>query len=411
MLSKSEHMQPAQGHQNTQDPLLQADQQAPQNYSTVQQSYQQASMQMPGADQESDQQASMQAPRTDQQGDPQASMQTPQTDQQGYPQDVPTQPLQERDAPDYSYSPGPKRGGMVRKSRIPLLVALVVILGVASYVIAGLLGVHLPGFRGTQPPVTTMIINSSVPYAGVDITILNVQQSQSFFDDPNSGSNGMVRLNLREQNNTAIKVSWSYNNIARLILPDKSMVSPAYVKARVGIAPGVSQTSVVDFAVPVSDKIGQLALRLGAANEAQMLIPLAGKADLSKYQPKSINLNGQMLYFGLNWTLTSATSSLNIDGQQAARGMRYIIVTLKVDNTLSQVAITGSPYGYIRLKFGNTTASPKNTTLPVSFDQGASGITGTVSFLAPQGSQSFTLLLLPQGHDSGDQASVDFQLA
>ena len=143
-----------------------------------------------------------------------------------------------------------------------------------------------------------------------------------------------------------------------------------------------------------------------------MLIPLTGGADLSKYQPRSINLNGQMLYFGLNWTLTNATSSLGLDGQQAARGMRYITVTLKVDNTLSQIAVTGSPYDYIRLKFGNTTASPKNTTLPVSFNVGAMGQTGTVSFLVPQHTQAFTLFLVPQSRDtSSDKDSTDFQLA
>jgi len=255
-----------------------------------------------------------------------------------------------------------------------------------------------------------MTINSSVPYAGVDITIVNAQQSQSFIDDPNSSTAGIVRLNLREQNNTAFKVSWSYQNIARLILPNKSIVSPIYVKAKVGIAPGTSQTSVVDFAVPVSDHIGQLTLMLGATNEAQMLIPLTGNANLNKYQPKTINLNGQMQYFGLNWTLTAATSSLSLDGQQAASGMRYITVKLSVDSTLSQLAITGSPYDYIRLKFGNTTASPRNTTLPVSFGAGATGEAGTVSFLVPQNTKSFTLILLAQRQSGSDQASSNFQL-
>ena len=74
-----------------------------------------------------------------------------------------------------------------------------------------------------------------------------------------------------------------------------------------------------------------------------MLIPLVRNADVSKYQAKTTNLNGQMLYFGLNWMLTGATSSLSIQGQQAAKGMRYITLLLKVDNTLSQIAITGSP--------------------------------------------------------------------
>jgi zinc-ribbon domain len=35
----------------------------------------------------------------------------------------------------------------------------------------------------TQPPITTVQINETVPYAGVDITILNAQQSQTFLDN------------------------------------------------------------------------------------------------------------------------------------------------------------------------------------------------------------------------------------
>ncbi len=359
MLSRSAGMQTARSQQYSQD---QPDQQPTQSYPQVQQ------------------------------GNPQhASFQTP------------IEPV---------YAPAPKKRGMGRKALIPLVVALLVLLAAAGYVIAGLQGVHLPGFGNYQSPVTTKTIDATVPYAGVDITIVNVQQSQNFINDPNSSDNGMVRLNLREQNSTGIKVSWNYNTIARLILPDKSIADPVYVKAEAGIAPGTSQTSVLDFAVPTSDTISQLTLRLGAPDEAQMLIPLTGKADLSKYQPRSINLNRQMLYFGLNWTLTNATSSLSIDGQQAAKDMRYITVTLKVDNTLSQIAVTGSSHDYVRLKFGSTTASPKNTTLPVSFNAGAMGQTGTVSFLVPQHTQSFTLLLVPQSRDaSSDQDSTDFQLA
>ena len=97
-----------------------------------------------------------------------------------------------------------------------MLVVLLFVLGAIVYAFAGFLGVALPGFVLVQPSITTTAINSSVPYAGVDVTILNVQQSQSFLNDPNTNSNGMVRLNLKEQNPTDIKVAWSYATIARL---------------------------------------------------------------------------------------------------------------------------------------------------------------------------------------------------
>jgi hypothetical protein len=378
MLSSRTHIRPTQDYQQEQQQLPHADRQASQDHPHIQQGYQQL------------------------------SMQASQAGQEGYPY-ARRQSLQEQVEQDSAFS-SPARLG--RKGFLLLLLALLVLLGATSYVIAGFLGVHLPGFANSsvQPPVTTMAINSSVPYAGIDITVLNAQQSEGFIDDPYSRTSGMVRLNLKEQNNTASRVTWGYYNIARLVLPNKSIVSPIHVKAKVGIAPGTSQMSVIDFAVPTSDHIGQLTLRLGATNEAQMLIPLTGKANLSKYQPKTIHLNGQMQYFGLNWTLTAATSSLSLDGQQAASGMRYIIVKLSVDSTLSQLAITGSPYDYIRLKFGNTTASPKDTTLPISFDPGATGVAGTVSFLVPQNTKALTLILLPQRQSGSDLASTNFQL-
>ncbi len=299
-----------------------------------------------------------------------------------------------------------------RTGLVLILISVLILLVAGSLLGAIALGFRLPGFLGgiaTQPPITTSQMNSTVTYAGVDLTIVTVQQSQSFIDDPNTTSSGMVRLNIQEQNTTAVKVSWLYADIARLLLPDKSVATPTYVHAKVGIAPGATQKSIVDFAVPASDKISQLTLRLGAANEAQLDIPLSGQADLGKYSPQSVKPNGQMLYMGLNWTLVKATQQLSVTGQQASKGMLYVVVTIQVDNTLSQQAITGSPFDYARLKYGNATASPTYTDLPVSFDIGETGQTGTITFLVPQSNKAFTLILLPQG--GADQATTDFQFA
>jgi hypothetical protein len=293
-----------------------------------------------------------------------------------------------------------------------LCLLLLVLLGVGSYLGAPALGIHLPGFGSgnvTQPSVTSTPINTTVTYAGVELTVLSAQQSQSFIDDPNTTSTGMVRLAIQEQNTTSLKVSWLYADIARLLLPGKAIVAPTFARANVGIAPGATQKSIVDFAVPGNDRINQLTLRLGAPNEAQMEIPLTGHADLGKYSPKSIRPDGKLLYIGLNWTVMKATEQLSIPGQQASKGMTFIIVTLQVDNTLSQQAIPGSPYDYARLKGGNMTVAPKFTDLPVSFDTGETGKTGTITFLIPQASTTITLIFLPQS--GAEQATSDFQFS
>ena len=316
--------------------------------------------------------------------------------------------------PSASFPRSPKKRMSGRTGCVLLFLVLLVVAGIGTYAGAGLLGLHLPGFSSAgssdvQPAIATMAVNATVTYAGVNIAILSAQQSQSFVDDPNTTTTGMVRLHLQEQNKTSTRVSWIYANVARLVLPGGKTVAPTLVQAGAGIAPGATQESTLDFAAPTSMKISQLSLRLGAMNEAQMDIPLTGHADLRNYAPKTVNPNGQITYLGLNWTLVSATSQLSIAGQQASKGMSYIIVTLKVDNTLSQEAIPGSAYDYIRLKSGSTIALPKSTTWPVLFEAGETGKTGTATFLAPQSSSAYTLILLPQG--GTEQATTDFQFA
>ena len=340
-----------------------------------------------------------------------------------------TQPIRQQSSSQPGWSPSPSPSSLPpflppspspippvrrKRRRFGLLVTLLILLllvGVGSYVAISVLGIHIGGTNsGSQPKITTTPLNTTVTYAGVNLTIVNAQQAESFVNDPNAASNGMVRLTIQEQNPTTTKVSWLYSDMARLLLPGKKVVAPTFVKAKVGIAPSATQTSLVDFAVPDTDKIGQLTLQLGTSREVQMNIPLIARADVSKYAPRSVSPDGQMLYFGLNYTLTTATSQLSVAGQQASKGMVYVVVTLRVDNTLSQVAIPGSAYDYIRLKTGNVTATPKDTTLPVSFDTGETGKTGTVTFLVPQ-SNAFTLLLLPQSQNGAKQASTDFQFS
>ncbi|MGH2494461.1 MAG: hypothetical protein ACRDIV_07135 [Ktedonobacteraceae bacterium] len=297
------------------------------------------------------------------------------------------------------------RGGLVLA-----LVALLILIGGGVFIVARAAGASLPGFTPTQSSISTTSISNSFPYKGVSVTLVNARQAQNFLDDPNTHSDGMVRLNLQATNSTSIKISWRYEDVAQLVLPGNTVVQPTYVKGEVDLAAGKTQSSLVDFAVPGGTSLAKLTLRIGTANEAQMDIPLKAGADLSRYLSQKTSLTGQAVYYGLNWTLQSAATSLSIPGEQAARGARFLTLTLSVDNTLSQEAITGSPYDYARLKSGNTNATAVDSTLPVSFQAGANGVTGTLSFLMSQKSTDFTLLFLPQGQNSTDQATLPFQI-
>lgn len=296
----------------------------------------------------------------------------------------------------------PPKSGMRKGALVLILLAVLVVLGTAGY-----LGWQFLGPRAGQPAITTTPINATVTYAGVTLTVQQVQQSQRFIDDPNTDTAGMVRLSLQGKNTGTAPVNLLYTNIAWLVLPGGRVIAPTYVKSDASLAPGATQTSIVDFAVPSNIKVEQLVLRVGAAAEAQMDIPLTGHADLAAYAPKTSTINKQLEYQGLNWTLVNATSQLNLDTQQASKGMRYVTVAFAIDNTLAQTAIPGSPYDYMRLQAGNSSLSPVASTLPTSFEAGAMGKTGAVTFLVPQNAAILGLVLLPQ--NGFNQRTVNIQ--
>jgi hypothetical protein len=261
----------------------------------------------------------------------------------------------------------------------------------------------------TQPPITTTKINQAVTYSGVNITIVNIQQSKGFLNDPQPQTNGIVRVNIKEQTSDSTG-SFLYGDVARIILPDKTSVAPLNAQQSIGPNAGVSRSNWLDFPVPAGDKVDQLTLVLGTTSQTQVTIPLTGKADLSQYQTKSSTPNMKTQYAGLTWTVTSASSSLSLGGRQADKGMLYVTVTLKVDNPTSNefIAYWGD---YFRLKAGDTTSSPDgNSNFPTNFAAGSSGKTGTLYFAMPQGNTSYTLMFLNSPSTQYSPATVNFQV-
>ena len=270
------------------------------------------------------------------------------------------------------------------------------------------------GSLTTQPPITTVQLNETVPYSGVDFTVVNAQQSKAFLDDDASGTNGMLRLNIKESNTTSSGAAYAYADAARLILPDKSTVAPTNEAQPSGPDAGTTRPNWLDFPVPASDQVSQLTLQLGTDTQAQENIPLTGKADLSQYQPKTAHPNVTTQYAGLNWTVTSVEVALSLKGKQADKGTRYVTMTLKVDNPSGHDfnAYWGD---YFRLQSGSTTSAPDvgSTNFPLSFAAGSSGTTGNVIFVMPEGSAAYTLILLgkPSAYPPVSQATANFRVA
>lgn len=309
-----------------------------------------------------------------------------------------------------THLPEPQARGQRRASLIVVLLVILLVLGGGSYLAFSLFSGHFPGLGATQAPITTSSLNLRVPYAGIDITLLNMQRAQNFVDDPQSASDGMLRLNLQERNATKVSVHFDYTTGVRLLVRGKATRVPTFVRSATTIAPGATETSVVDFAVPSAIHPDTLVLQIGAASEARLQIPLSGPANLSQYQPVTTGQHGSMVYFGLNWALTSATTRLSLPGQQAPADMKFLTLTVRIDNPLSQEAISGSPFDYMRVKAGGATAPPISTTVPVSFAVGETGKTGTATFLIPQKSTTCTLILLSQDPGGSGQASAAIQI-
>src|SRR5207237_3741545 len=174
-----------------------------------------------------------------------------------------------------------------------------------------------PDATPTQAPIKTSPVNAAVTYAGVDLTIIDVQQSANRLDDPNivpdaSGSMpSVVRLDFKEHNTGTSDVGQGfYTDGFRLLLPGATSVAPVNIQKQNGLGAGVSQTDWLDFPVPIGTDVSQVKLQLGKDTDAQMAIPLTANPDTSTYQPKSFTLaNKQTQYSGLTWTITTASVS------------------------------------------------------------------------------------------------------
>lgn len=253
-------------------------------------------------------------------------------------------------------------------------------------------------------------MNATVTYASVVITIGNVQEASSFTDDANANSPVLLRVNITEHNPTANGVSLFYSDNFRLLLPDGTSVVPTSEQNGGGIDQAVNRPNWIDFPLTSKMDISKLILQIGAPTEAQMRIPLTANADVSKYQDKTISPNSSFQYAGLNWTLTNVTSSLSADGKQATTGNRYITVTLKADNpTTSDFNLF--PDTNTRLSAGSL-VSPPTGYMFNTIAAGTTGTIGTITFLVPQNSSSFTLTMLAQANTNPPvtQVTQTFQI-
>jgi hypothetical protein len=242
------------------------------------------------------------------------------------------------------------------------------------------------------------------------ITLISAQIAPSFPDDSSGpGSAGELRVSLQENNATAGNPGYLESDAVLLVLPDGSTVRTTNQKQNISPDPGVNRTNWMDFALNSQVSVSQLTLRMGAASENQMDIPLRTGADLGKYQDRTSSPNAQFVYSGVNWTLKTATLSYSYNDRQATTGNLYVILSLSAVNNSSN-SFVDSVSSYLRLQATGTSAEPDgHSTIPLSIGSHTTA-SGVVAFLMPQGATSFTLVLLGQPNSSVNQVTQNFQI-
>ena len=275
-----------------------------------------------------------------------------------------------------------------------------------------------PDATPTQAPIKTSPINATATYAGVDLTIIDVQQSANRLDDPNivPDANGsmpsVVRLDFKEHNTGTSDVGYGfYTDGFRLLLSGTNSVPPVNIQKQTGLGAGVSQTDWLDFPVPTGTDVSQIKLQLGKDTDAQMEIPLTANPDTSKYQLKSFTLaKKQTQYSGLIWTISAASVSWSALSTQATKGMRYITLSMTVNNPTTSDFNAYTP-DFARIKTGDIITSTVGGSFGSAVDiaSGSTGTTGDFIFLVPQDVTSYTFIFLDRSGQN-QNSTIDFQL-
>lgn len=272
--------------------------------------------------------------------------------------------------------------------------------------------------NATNFPASQQLGNLSVVYADDQVTFTSLQQADQFPDDTLTtfstyDKSYYVRLNFKEQQQGKNSSYFSYTSSLHLLLPDNSVIAGLKAQEYTGPEQGVQRTNWIDFETKKPVDLSKLTLRMGASDEQQMQFALQNGADVSKYQSKTVTLNKQFQYAGMNWTLKDATQSLYTDGKQAKTDKVYITIDLVANNNSSNDYYLNTYPGFVLLQAGSTTSQSDTSSNLSSFGTITSGTTnvqGTAVYLTPTAS-TYTLKFLAGDQNAWPAQTLDFQIS
>jgi hypothetical protein len=298
-----------------------------------------------------------------------------------------------------------------------LVLGVVILIIVSPIALAWLSSIKISvNSSPSQGPVQILNIGRTANYAGLQYTLENAQYATSFVDDGIHSDAAVVRLNIHVANGSHDQINVIYYDIARLLAPKLSPISPTNVSLSVGPKPGTSESGWIDFSVPKGLQLDTLKLQLGSTTLGEYLvtIPFTGKYDPNRYNDRTVAENLDINYYFpyyapqlLIYHLISVDVRYAYRGNQVKAGQQYYMLNFRVTNPNGNKLSPGFGYDYIRLSFnGGPPHPPIDNSLPYGFDAGAKDVAGKVAFTGPAGLGSITVIFLVQYGSGGSAYDV-----
>jgi len=299
-----------------------------------------------------------------------------------------------------------------------LLIIGIVLVSVVSLNAANLLKtVQIPGVSSpslTPISITTLKVQHTAQYAGLDITVVNAQYALAFADDDIHQGQSTVRLDMNVANHTADQINIVYYDIARLLVPNTNPLIPTNVHLSVGPKPGTSESGWLDFSIPNKHvQLKTLTLQLGSTtlNEMLVKVPFSSTFNSAQYagstSPQTTTIAYNFFGHSLTYHLTSVERRFSYQGVQCKVGQQFYVLNFKVDNSEGSDISPGYGFDYIRLVFPGNERAPVYNTLPQTFKARAKRVSGSVVYAAPSGLKKLTIGLLSQNGNGEQDTNVN----
>jgi hypothetical protein len=302
-----------------------------------------------------------------------------------------------------------------------LLVVGLVIVGVVTFSVWNWLNTIQSGMGTNQnsSAISSLHVGRSAIYADLTFTWNDVQYTTFFNDDPIHAGPATARVTLSVNNPTPNTVVIAYYDDVRLVIPGHQPVVPTNLNLAAAPAKGATQTGWIDFPVAKGIDLHSLKLQLGnaGANEMLVTIPITGSYNPTQYQARTVHPALTVNYYFQGWQVPAYTLTYHLvgidvrysyNGTETKAGQQYYTLHFTVDNPNGATVSPGYGFDYLRLALNGGNRPPVDNTLPASFKPNAQGTAGSVTFQAPAGLHSLTIVFLRQAVAGGDPYPVSW---